>query len=377
MRVDVLSSRTYRSVLPWDSDNSSSYGSEVMAAILVDAMSLRNKDWEFHWYAPAGSTTFDDRENVTFHPFHLDYGAASQFELLNNCSLEGLTYETLLNSDFVIDHSATAANVEELKWYHGFLKYVCYRNGYVAFNYPRLGPNERHYITPSKANAAVFKQNGFDSIPIYYGIPVFYDRVPPFIDNEYWRYFENLGLERKGYFLFLHRPTKDKGIDKVLRAAKELSNIKFVIAGNATIPEHYTSLLETKRQAKYNYINNIDFIDIPLNPHHPVYVRELCRNAKAMLSPFDYPNYLEGFGITNAISVALGTPLIISDSPSTRELWIEGKDALYVDSYQSLKYAIEYFDSMATKLAPENKFTVDNYARSYEELANLYNMPAQ
>ena len=345
-----------------------------MAAILVDAMSERNKDWEFHWYAPAGSTTFEDRQNVTFHPFHLEYGAASQYELLDHCSLEGLTYKTLLNSDFIIDHSASAINVESLKIYEGFLKYVCYRNGYVAFNHPRLGQNERHYITPSKANAEIFKQNGFDSIPIYYGIPGGFYYQTPALDQEYWGYFEKLGLTEKQYFVFPHRPTKDKGIDKIVRLAKELPDIKFVIAGNAIIPEHYLSLLDAKRQALYQNLNNIIFIDIPLNPAHAVYLRELCRNAKAMLSPFDYPTYIEGFGITNAISVALGTPLIISDSPSTRELWIEGKDALYVDGYYSLKYAVENFDSMATKLAPSNKFRMDDYARNYEELANLYNM---
>ena len=374
MRVDVISSRTYRSVLPWDDNNSSSYGSEVMAAILVDAMAERNKDWEFHWYAPAGSTDFRYRENVTFHPFHLDYGAASQHELLDECSIEGLTYKFLADSDFVIDHSASAINVENLKHYEGFLKYVCYRNGYVAFNHPRLGQNERHYITPSKANAAIFKQNGFDSIPIYYGIPDgFYSQTNT--DEKYWNYFQNLGLKNNDYFLFPHRPTKDKGIDKVIRLAKELPNVQFVIAGNAIIPEHYMSMLDVKRQALYQNLENVKFVEIPLNPHHAEYFRELCRNATAMLSPFDYPNYLEGFGITNAISVALGTPLIISDSPSTRELWVEGKDAIYVDSYYSLKYAVEYFHSMTTNLAPTNKFRVDDYARNYEELANLYNTP--
>jgi glycosyltransferase involved in cell wall biosynthesis len=375
MRVDLISSRTYRAVLPWDNDNSSGYGSEVMAAILMDALADRNPDWEFHWYAPAGSTNFDNKDNVTFHPLNLDFGNASQHELLDECSIEGLTYKFLADSDFVIDHSATARNVEELKWYESFLKYVCYRNGYVAFNRPRLLPKECHFITPSKANAEIFKQHGYDSIPIYYGIPGTFYYQGGKTDEQYWSYFQNQGITEKEYFLFFHRPTKDKGIDKLIRLAKDLPNIKFVVAGNAQIQEHYDSLLTAKREKVYNNIDNLIFVDLPLNSYHSLYIREICRNAKAMLSPFDYPNYLEGFGITNAISVALGVPLIITDSPSTRELWIEGKDALYVDGYYSLKYAVEYFDSMSTKLAPSNKFRVDDYARNYEDMAMLYNTP--
>lgn len=376
MRVDLISSRTYRATLPDDTkSNSSGYGSETYAAVLIDALSRRNKDWEFHWYAPIGSTNFDDRENVTFHPFHLDFGKASDHELLDECSTEGLTYKFLADSDFIIDHSATAANIEELRWYNDFVKFVCYRNGYVAFNSPRLGPKERHYVVPSKQNQTIFYENGFDSIPIYYGIPDFYydngNNVLP-EEYEFWKYFESLGLTSKEYFLFLHRPTKEKGIDHVIRAAKELPDKKIVVAGNAIIPEHYYSLLEAKRQKLYQHIDNLIFVDVPLSPLHFHYTRELYRNAKAFLAPFHYPEYKEGWGLASGEAVACGCPLIITDSPSTRELWIEGKDAVYIDSYQSLKMTIDHFDSISG-LEPKNKFSTDDYAAKYEEIARLYN----
>lgn len=374
MRVDLISSRTYRATLPDDTkNNSSGYGSETYAAVLMEALSRRNEDWEFHWYAPVGSTNFDERENVTFHPFYLDFGKASEFELLDDCSIEGLSYTFLRDSDFIIDHSATAANIEELKWYHDFLKYVCYRNGYVAFNSPRLGIKERHYVVPSKQNQSIFYENGYDSIVCGYGIPEFYQSGE---DGEFWKHFESLGLASKEYFLFLHRPTVDKGIDHVLRVAKELPEKQIVIAGNATIPEHYYSLLEARRQKLYQHIDNLTFIDIPLSPYHFHYTRELYRNAKAFLAPFHYPEYREGWGLASGEAVACGTPLIITDSPSTRELWIEGKDAVYIDSYQSLKKTIEYFDSISG-LQPENKFSTDDYAKRYEEIAMLYNQPKQ
>src|SRR5687767_152289 len=374
MRIDLISSCTYRACVPWDENNLAYYGSEMMAAILLDAMANRNPDWEFHWYAPAGSSTFDWKDNITFHPLRLDFGKASDHEILDESSTEGLKYDYITKSDFVIDHSASASNVEEARWYSGFKKYVCYRNGYVAFNSPRLDINQRHYIVPSIQNQKIFKQNGFASTVIGYGIPggVYYKR-----DNmieEFWSYFqETYNLSPKEYFLFLHRPTKDKGIDKIIRLAKELPDKKIVIAGNAPIAEHQRSLIEAKRAGLG--LNNLQFVDIPLNPQHHEYLRELVRGATAFLSPFDYPNYIEGWGVLNGIACAVGTPLIITDSPSTRELWIENKDAIYIDGYYSLKRTVEHFDSYS-ELKPENKFSVDDYARKYEELAELYNSGA-
>lgn len=346
------------------------YGSEMMAAVLLDGLSRRNKDWEFHWYAPAGSSAFDDRDNITFHPLKLDFGKASDYEILNESSIEGLKYDYITNSDFVIDHSASAATVEEARWYNDFRKYCCYRNGYVAFNHPRLAPTQRHYVVPSVQNQSTFQQGGFESTVIGYGIPDFYQKINPGL---YWSYFVDLGLEVKDYFLFLHRPTKDKGIDKIIRLAKDLPTTKIVIAGNAPIPEHQVSLIDAKRHKVAHGLDNLMFVDIPLNPQHHYYLRELVRNAKAMLSPFDYPKYIEGWGVLNGIAVATGTPLIITDSPSTRELWIEGKDAIYIEGYFGLKNAVQHFDCYSG-LDPKNKFSVDKYAEGYEELVRLYNI---
>lgn len=373
MRIDLISSCTYRACLPDDPNNLAYYGSEMMAAILMDGLSKRNKDWEFHWYAPAGSSAFDDRENVTFHPLRLDFGKASEHEVLDESSIEGLSYEYITKSDFVIDHSATAANIEEARWYNDFRKYCCYRNGYVAFNSPRLALNQRHYVVPSVQNQSTFQQGGFESTVIGYGIPDFYKAGFDF-DYDYWDYYDKqgYGIDPKEYFLFLHRPTKDKGIDKIIKLAKDLPKTKIVIAGNAPIAEHQESLIEAKRQKIAQGLDNLVFVDIPLNPKHHYYLRQLIDGSNAMLSPFDYPNYIEGWGVINGISVALGVPLIITDSPSTRELWVEGQDAIYIEGYYGLKNAVQHFDCHSLK--PVHKFTVDDYAKKYEELASLYNI---
>ena len=366
MRIAVISSRTYPACVPDDKHNLSRYGSEWIAAVLAQELS---KSHQIDWYAAAGSSTFDDNPNITFHPLVPDFGQANS-ELLDTCSYEGLKYTELLKADYIIDHSATAANIEEVKWYHGYDRYCAYRNGFAGFNFPRLPVQDKHYIVPSKQNQDIFKHYGFESQVIYYGIPEFYR---PGGIRKHWLYFtERYHLDIKDYFLFLHRPTVDKGVNTIIQLAKDLPTTKFVVAGFTPIQEHVSALMQMKKDARK--LENIIFVELPLNYEHHYYERELYRNAKAFMAPFDAKNYWEGFGLSNASAVACGCPLIISDSESTRELWIEGKDCLIGDSYKSFKYIVEYFDSIGTGLKPENKFTVEQYGKEYEKLAVMANM---
>ena len=178
-------------------------------------------------------------------------------------------------------------------------------------------------------------------------------------DEEYWRPFSM--LQDKGYYIFPHRPTPEKGTEIVLKLAKDFPQETFVFAGHTPIAEHVMARTQLQRIVASQGLGNVKFVDIPLNPRHHFYKRELYRRAKACLAPFLYPVYKEGFGLSSAESVACGTPLIITDSPSTRELWTENVDALICDSYQSFKLYIEHFSSYP--LAPSNKFSVDEYAR--------------
>jgi glycosyltransferase involved in cell wall biosynthesis len=164
----------------------------------------------------------------------------------------------------------------------------------------------------------------------------------------------------------------DKGTNIIVQLAKELPKITFVVAGFTPIQEHVSALMEMKKEARL--LENIIFVELPLNYKHHYYERELYRNAKAFMAPFDSKNYWEGFGLSNACAVACRCPLIISDSESTRELWIEGKDCLIGDSYKSFKYLVEYFDNIGTGLKPENKFSIENYGKEYEKLAVMANM---
>lgn len=90
------------------------------------------------------------------------------------------------------------------------------------------------------------------------------------------------------------------------------------------------------------------------------------RHAKAILSPFNPRIYYEGFGLANAEAVACGTPILISDSESSRELWIDEKDGLiipYDDRVWGFKQSIKNFNSY--NFEPKNKFTVEKCIENY------------
>ena len=318
-----------------------------------------NKGHEVHFYAGQGSTQIGN-----FHPMKLAFGTYTKeiHGSITALTLDDSKSADLLEMDFVIDMTANAVDVEIIRNYNDYRRYVCYRNGYAAFGAPRLPASKRHYVVPSKQNKMLFKQNQFDAEVVKYGISDFYC---PGDEPYYWRPFQI--LKQKDYWLFPHRPTPEKGTSILLRLARELPSETFVVAGHTPIAEHQSALMELRRSSP----PNIKFVDIPLEPQHHFYKRELYRHAKAILSPFDITRYYEGFGLSSAEAVACGTPLLITDSASTQELWEDGVDSIFCDGFHSFKMAIQHFSTYDLK--PINKFSTEDYVNNYLKLAKEYN----
>ena len=122
------------------------------------------------------------------------------------------------------------------------------------------------------------------------------------------------------YFLYPHRPTPEKGSDNILQLAKYFPQETFVfMVSNNPVTQHKDALAGLKKQSLSLGLSNVKFVELPLNNKHHYFKRELMRHAKAILSPFDPKIYLEGFGLANAEAAACGTPLLISDSESSKE----------------------------------------------------------
>lgn len=330
-------------------------------------------DWEVEFFAPAGSQPIGK-----FHPLLNFHGSYSENELLDTTSLEGLTSEYFItaNFDFVLDYSAIARNIEEIRNFYGFQNYGVFRNGYSGYAYPRLKLKDRHYILPSEQNKQIFEKHGFTGCTtIYYGVPDFYcPRDESVIENEMALFLgENKilpGLDSANYFLFPHRPTEDKGASHVIELAKEFPYETFVfMVSNNPVQQHKDAIQDLRKKSVD--LPNVKYVELPLTNKHHYFKRELMRHAKAILSPFNPAKYLEGFGLANAEAVACGTPLLISDSPSSRELWREEIDALiipYDDRLWGFKETIKHFSSY--NFDPKNRYTVDRCIKNYEAFMN-------
>ncbi len=287
---------TYRSSCPDFEHNLSFYGSEPYHCII--AKGLADKGHDVHWFAPQGS-----QDNFgTFHPILNFNGSYIENEILDDISLEGLKVEYLKDFDFIFDFTAVARNIEDLHNYYGYQNYGVFRNGYTGYNVPRLRLKDRHYIVPSNANRRIFESHGFpDVTTIYYGIPDFYCAGE---DEEYRTIISSKenGISSKGYYLYPHRPTNEKGSFHVLQLAQIFPKETFVfMVSNNPVPQHQDALLNLKRQVVALQLNNVKFVELPLTNKHHYFKRELYRHAKAILSPFNPNIYKEGFGLANCL----------------------------------------------------------------------------
>lgn len=305
-----------------------------------------------------------------FHPLMLTWGVAPVNESISLMSLDGSRTEDLMDMDFVIDMSAAAKNIQQLRLYYFWKKYCCYRNGFHSYGPPRVYPEDKHYVVPSRQNRDSFRQGGFDAHVQYYGISPFYSRTKPAGPDHFDHFIKKTDgfVASKDYFLFPHRVTPEKGTGILIELAKAYPKEKFLIATDTPIAGHQAHRIEVARAIKD--LPNLKFVTIPFTPQHHFYKRELLRNAKAVLSPFDYPNYLEGFGLVSAETIACGTPIIISESPSSRELWRHGVDGLIVEGLSGFKMAIDHFSSY--NFHPENRYFVEDYAKGYERIMEYY-----
>jgi len=362
LKIAVISDVTYPSCLPDDPFCTLYYGSEVMHTTLANA--LADRGHEVHFYAARGSTPVG-----IFHPCVLWFGSAPLYDSLKYISLDGSRDEDILQMDGLIDMSASTQVTSELYKDYGFDKYLCYRNGYAAYGVwlSHVPADKRHYVCPSNQNRDMFIQAGYpDTRTIYYGIDdKFYNAGS---DDDYWTYFGyRYGITKKEYFLYPHRPTTEKGVDVVLKLAKDFPHETFIITGTAPIADHIQGLNAIKAQKAQDDLKNLIIVDIPMSPKHHYYKRELLRGSKAVLSPYDTSRYYEGFGLANAEAVSCGCPLIISDSPSSRELWTSS-EAIHCNSgtYSCFHDAIARFSSFSFDC--KNKFKIEDYAANYESV---------
>lgn len=356
LRLAIGSDSAYRACLPDDPLCRIFYGSESYHCILADALAKRGHDVCF--FAPPGSTLIKGENHPTW--YYNGYGQETDV-----FAMSGVDPKHADDWDCFIDMTQFCDTVQYLFYHQRKTPYLTYRNGHSAVLRPLIAENKRNYLVPSKANQGKFAEYGFDSKVVYYGIPEFYNSQWTEFDD---RVMKKYGLERDSYYLYLNRPHASKGIDRFLKLAEMNPNEKFVMAWATTFWEH-----QQYEEAAFRYVadkdlRNVQYIALPFSPKHHYVKRALMRGANFVLFPLA-EDYWEGFGLLQAESIACGTPIMVSDQPSQRELWREHKDAWFCKDLEAFDKEIK--DRTVFGADPVNRYTVDAFAESYENLIKL------
>jgi len=157
---------------------------------------------------------------------------------------------------------------------------------------------------------------------------------------------------RHEYFFALSSVKKNKNFKWILEVAKRNPKQKFKIAGSFDFSRFGENLNTDKLQ-------NVEFLGYVSDEEAKV----LIQNAKAFL----FPSFYEGFGIPPMESLALGTPVVVSDITVMREVY--GNSVHYIDPYD---YEIDLGKILAELVEPAEK-VLEKYSweKSAEMLKNL------
>jgi len=350
MNISVISSSLYPCDPNW-------YGSEVMNAFLANELGKLGHKVTLFAVPQSMSGEYDLKLiPSSYGMVSPDYEAAV-YEL-------GEYRNILLDSDYVIDCSASCYVSEQLYWWHRDVLYkdlvlVYFRNG-LAFNVPRHCNRLIHGIALSKyaRNVAI---NQWQLPPekihyIYYGI-----------DTNLYAYYD----EKEDYILYLGRPHWHKGIHRIIQIAERMPE-RFILAWRALIDEHKKYEELYKKIVKRKGLRNVEFIELPPPPRHAKAKIELYQRAKAFITPLSLkPFYGEAFGLTIMEAMSCGTPVIGANHSSHVELIQNGLNGFRCSSVKDFINAIKRIHEVEPRVCRktvEERFTIQRMANNYLQL---------
>jgi glycosyltransferase involved in cell wall biosynthesis len=173
-----------------------------------------------------------------------------------------------------------------------------------------------------------------------------------------------LGLEKRGYFLFVGRFIQDKGLQYLVPAFEALDTPrKLVLVGGVSGGSEFERSLKSTSDKRVLFPGFLYGAD----------VHTLMRNAYAYVQPSD----LEGLSPVVLENMGLGTPVICSDI--RENLYVVGDTAVTfrkgdtADLTSKLSYALEHEselarNAVAAKVRAESQFSWDAVTSQHEEI---------
>lgn len=157
---------------------------------------------------------------------------------------------------------------------------------------------------------------------------------------------------QKDYVLYFGRYVVEKGVKTLVEAAKLMPNTKFVFAGSGPLKEELEGIQN---------ITDLGFLD-------GGEIKSVIKNAKVTVVP---SQWYEPFGLSAIESIAMGTPVIVSDKGGLKEIAKQGKTG-YVfkagdvsdltDKIKLIYGDEEAYKAMCTGCQSEQLVSVEQYA---------------
>jgi glycosyltransferase involved in cell wall biosynthesis len=229
---------------------------------------------------------------------------------------------------------------------------------YGFYNIMGFYKNVSAFITPSKAMLGLAKRSGIDEKKL--------NHIDNFIDNSYLQIQPE--YDNKGYFLYVGRLDKEKGLQYLLEAMFTLAdniNLRIVGTGDQEI--------ELKALAKSLNLNNVKFLGYKSGKK----LEEEYKNCIATILPC---KWFETFGLTILESFCFGKPVIASNIGGIPEIIDDGKNGFLIEpgNVKELAKVIEFLHQNPQKVIElgmngrkktEEKFNSEVH---YKRLVEIY-----
>lgn len=161
----------------------------------------------------------------------------------------------------------------------------------------------------------------------------------------------------KDHCLFLGRLLPIKGVKEAIEACQRAKE-KLIIAGSPSEGEYWEEEIKPHLGKNIQYIGNI--------PYEKTY--QYYGKAKVSLCPIQWE---EPFGLTFIESMSCGTPVIVFDRGSAREVIKNGKTGFVVKNIDEMVKAIKKIDQVKRgdcRKWVEEKFTIERMVLDYEKV---------
>jgi glycosyltransferase involved in cell wall biosynthesis len=175
------------------------------------------------------------------------------------------------------------------------------------------------------------------------------------IDVSYFKF----NSQPEDHFVWIGRVSPEKGIENAIKVAKKLG-IKLLLAGQIQEmrKEYFKKKIKPHLSKKIKYLGEIPQEKLP----------DFYGKAKALLYPIEWE---EPFGLVMAEAMACGTPVIVFDRGSAREVVKNGVTGFVVKNNEEMIKAIkkiEKIDRKNCRERVEKYFTYQKMVSDYEKI---------